>query len=239
VAARVCDFALGTDTGGSIRVPAAYCGIVGLKPTFGLVPVEGVFPLSPTLDHVGPLTRTSAQAAELLAVLSGEPCELASVTGLRVGILRRHVDDPAVEDGVRRCVEDAFETLRSAGIELVDVDVPELELADQTVGTIVVKEAYDVHRDLRWSAEAPVTVRDASGHRGGQERRRGARRKALRGPTADRRRLCAPDAVDLLAGPTVAHPAPTRTSGRDAGGGRRGTLHGPYNLAGLPAVSVP
>ena len=63
----MCDHALGSDTGGSIRIPAAYCGIVGLKPTFGLVPVDAVFPLSPTCDTVGTLTRTVEQTAALLA----------------------------------------------------------------------------------------------------------------------------------------------------------------------------
>ena len=71
VAAGVVDYALGTDTGGSIRIPAAYCGIVGLKPTYGLVPVDGVFPLSPSLDHVGTLTTTVAQTRRLLEVLAG------------------------------------------------------------------------------------------------------------------------------------------------------------------------
>ena len=94
VAAGVCDLALGTDTGGSIRIPAAYCGIVGLKPTFGLVPLDGVFPLSPTCDHVGTLTRTVAQTAALLGVLAGAPIELRPVDGLRVGVLRRQLDDP-------------------------------------------------------------------------------------------------------------------------------------------------
>jgi len=70
VAAGVCDLTLGTDTGGSIRIPAAYCGVVGLKPTYGLVPTEGVFPLSLTCDHVGTLTATVAGARELLAVLA-------------------------------------------------------------------------------------------------------------------------------------------------------------------------
>jgi 2-dehydropantoate 2-reductase len=70
VAAGVCDLTVGTDTGGSIRIPAAYCGVVGLKPTYGLVSEEGVFPLSPTCDHVGPLTATVAGARELLAVLA-------------------------------------------------------------------------------------------------------------------------------------------------------------------------
>jgi 2-dehydropantoate 2-reductase len=70
VAAGVCDLAIGTDTGGSIRIPAAYCGVVGLKPTYGLLPVGGVFPLSFTCDHVGTLTATVAGARELLAVLA-------------------------------------------------------------------------------------------------------------------------------------------------------------------------
>ncbi len=70
VAAGVCDLAIGTDTGGSIRIPAAYCGVVGLKPTYGLLPTEGVFPLSPVCDHAGTLTATVAGARELLAVLA-------------------------------------------------------------------------------------------------------------------------------------------------------------------------
>ncbi len=70
VAAGVCDLAIGTDTGGSIRIPAAYCGVVGLKPSYGLVPAEGVFPLSPTCDHAGTLTASVAGARELLAVLA-------------------------------------------------------------------------------------------------------------------------------------------------------------------------
>ena len=71
VAAGVCDLALGTDTGGSVRIPAAYCGVVGLKPSYGLLPLDGVFPLSPSCDHAGTLTATVAGAADLLAVLAG------------------------------------------------------------------------------------------------------------------------------------------------------------------------
>jgi 2-dehydropantoate 2-reductase len=70
VAAGVCDLAIGTDTGGSVRIPAAYCGVVGLKPTYGLLPADGVFPLSITCDHVGTLTATVSGARELLAVLA-------------------------------------------------------------------------------------------------------------------------------------------------------------------------
>ncbi len=72
VAAGLCYAAVGTDTGGSIRIPAAYCGVAGLKPTYGLVSTQGIFPLSWSLDHAGPIARTSADAALLLQVLLGE-----------------------------------------------------------------------------------------------------------------------------------------------------------------------
>ena len=172
VAAGVCDYALGTDTGGSIRIPAAYCGIVGLKPTFGLVPVDGVFPLSTTCDHVGTLTRTVEQTATLLGVLAGRAIRLRPVDGLRVGVLRRQLEDPDVRPEVRARVEEALERLAGAGFELVDVDVPELDLADEALGAIILKEAYDVHRDL--------LEREREGYGSGHAR-------AARGRVEDRR----------------------------------------------------
>src|SRR3954453_22645430 len=108
VAAGVTEYALGTDTGGSIRIPAAYCGIVGLKPTYGLVPLEGVFPLSVTCDHVGTLTATVEQTARLLSVLAAAPVELQRVSGTRVGVLRRQLDDPDLTPGVRSRTHDAL-----------------------------------------------------------------------------------------------------------------------------------
>ena len=78
VAAGVCELALGTDTGGSVRIPAAYCGVVGLKPSYGALPTTGVFPLSPTCDHVGTLTATVAGSALLYGVLAGEDAPAGS-----------------------------------------------------------------------------------------------------------------------------------------------------------------
>ena len=241
VAAGVCAHALGTDTGGSIRIPAAYCGIVGLKPTYGLVPVDGVFPLSTTLDHVGTLTATVAQTAELLAAIAGQPIELGPAAHVRVGVLRRQVDDPDLTPGVRDRVREALETLASTGFELVDVDVPELDLADEALAAIVLREAWDVHRGLyererdgygpatRMLLELGAEVDDDRYAQG----------------LADAERVAAGFArvfeqVAVLAGPTVAYPAPAEDPPVGTPEGDLESRYtGPYNLAGVPAVSVP
>ncbi len=241
VAAGVCDFALGTDTGGSIRIPAAYCGIVGLKPTFGLVPVEGVFPLSPSCDHVGTLTRTVEQTATLLGVLTGRPIRLHAVDGLRIGVLRRQLEDQDVRTGVRARLDEALESLAHAGFELVDVDIPELELADDALGAIVLKEAYDVHRDL--------LEREGMGYGPGTRALLEAGEKideaAYARAVAAKNQIAAGFArvlagVDVLAGPTVAYPAPTEDPPVGTPEGDvEARFTGPCNLAGVPAVSVP
>ena len=136
VAAGVCDLAIGTDTGGSIRIPAAYCGIVGLKPTYGLVPLAGVFPLSPSWTTPGTLTATAADGIALLQAIAG-PCRVAGrrcwrpLAGWRagnaaarrrertpVGVLSAQLADPSVtpEVGVASAV--ALDRLAAAGWEL-------------------------------------------------------------------------------------------------------------------------
>src|SRR4051794_22548490 len=143
VAAGVCDHALGTDTGGSIRIPAAYCRIVGVKPTYGLVPEAGVTALCPTLDHVGTLTRTVEQSAALLAVLAGQPMPLRDVPRPRVGVLRVQTEDPDLTPGVRAAVAAAL-----AGWDVADVELPDLATAeDELLGPIILYEAYAEHRD--------------------------------------------------------------------------------------------
>ena len=241
VAAGVCDLALGTDTGGSIRIPAAYCGIVGLKPTFGLVPLDGVFPLSQSCDHVGTLTRTVAQTAALLGVLAGRAIELGPVTGLRVGVLRRQLDDPDLVPAVRERVQEALERLGTAGFEVVDIDVPELDLVDESLGAIILWEAWDVHRLLfeRQAGDYGPNTRALLelGSRVDDE--------TYRSGLAGRKRVAAGfaavfDQVDLLAGPTVAYPAPAEDPPVGTPEGDvEGRYTGPYNLAGNPAVSLP
>jgi 2-dehydropantoate 2-reductase len=241
VAAGVCEYALGTDTGGSIRIPAAYCGIVGLKPTYGLVPVDGVFPLSASCDHVGTLTATVEQTARLLGVMTGSAVELRPAAGARVGALRRQLDDPDLTPGVRARVLEALDVLRAAGVEVVDVDLPELDLVDSALGAVVLREAWDVHREL-FEREGE---KYGPGTRALLELGSGIDDDEYGEGLATKERIAAGFArvfedVDVLAGPTVAYVAPLEDPPFGAPEGElEGRYTAPYNLAGVPAVSVP
>jgi aspartyl-tRNA(Asn)/glutamyl-tRNA(Gln) amidotransferase subunit A len=142
--------ALGTDTGGSCRIPAAMCGIVGFKPTASRVPTTGTFPLSPSLDSVGPLANSVACCAALDAVLAGQPlapaAELA-VSDLRLGVLTTYVTD-GLDKAVAASFERALRALAKAGAKLTDVSVPELaELPEiNRKGGISAAESYAHHR---------------------------------------------------------------------------------------------
>src|SRR3954466_5322920 len=142
VAAGEVDLALGGDQGGSIRMPAAFSGIVGHKPTHGLVPYTGAFPIELTIDHLGPMTRTVADAARMLDAIAGRdgldppqpPHRVTEhyaaalggdVAGLRVGVVAQGFGHEGLsEDGVDDTVRAAAARLRELGIEVVDVDLP-------------------------------------------------------------------------------------------------------------------
>jgi amidase len=140
VAAGIVDMATGGDQGGSIRIPAAFCGIVGMKPTHGLVPYTGVFPVELTVDHVGPMTRTVADNAAMLEAMagpdgldprqSGAPAEryeqaLAhGAAGLRVGVVREGFAMPGSEAAVNDAVQAAVETLARIGVRVREISLP-------------------------------------------------------------------------------------------------------------------
>jgi aspartyl-tRNA(Asn)/glutamyl-tRNA(Gln) amidotransferase subunit A len=149
--------ALGTDTGGSCRIPAALCGIVGFKPTARRVPTAGAFPLSTSLDSVGPLAATVECCALLDAVLAGEPAaELAPfpVAGLRMAVPQTMVLD-GLEPGVARAFEAALDVLRKAGARIVDIPLRELAELPQinAKGGFAAAESYAIHRALIAKAE--------------------------------------------------------------------------------------
>jgi len=144
VAAGLCSASLGTDTGGSIRQPAAFCGVVGIKPTYGRVSRWGVIAFASSLDQVGPLTRTVGDAALILETICGfDPKDSTSldqpvpkltdaltgeVKGLRVGIPAEYFSG-AIDDEVRSAVQRAAAALQERGAELIDISLPHTELA--------------------------------------------------------------------------------------------------------------
>jgi aspartyl-tRNA(Asn)/glutamyl-tRNA(Gln) amidotransferase subunit A len=161
---------IGTDTGGSIRMPSALCGITGLKPTFGRVPRSGVVPLSWSFDHVGPMARTARDCALMLDVLAGhdpsDPLSAdvatdeyaaalnGSVAGLRIGVLRRHhVDAPFVDPSAIAAFESALVALGTGGALVEEIDVPAWDILNEACLPIFMAEALAYHRrDLaeRW-----------------------------------------------------------------------------------------
>ena len=156
VAAGLCYAAVGTDTGGSIRIPAAYCGVAGLKPTYGLVSTQGIFPLSWSLDHAGPIARTSADAALLLQVLLGEetaPVAPADLHGLRLVVLANHREGKEMEPAVLAAFDAACRDLADAGAVLQEVTIPDLHLADDALFPVLGPEASAIHS--RWLQERP------------------------------------------------------------------------------------
>ena len=170
VAAGLFPMALGTDTGGSVRNPASCCGIVGLKPTYGLVSRRGVFPLSFTLDHVGPMTRTVADNALMLDVLAGyDPADPGSAAtrrghygeglerdmrGLRVGFVRHfhEIDQPA-DPEVTAALEHVARTLQLEGAEIRDIHLPTLGEFAAVNRVILQSEAWAIHGP--WLRERP------------------------------------------------------------------------------------
>src|SRR6516165_3926779 len=144
--------AIGTDTGGSCRIPAAFCGIVGFKPTAGRVPTQGAFPLSTTLDSVGPLAATVECCAILDAVLAGEPVEdLAPfpLDGLRMAVPQTMVLDD-MEGAVARAFDAALAALRKAGTRISDIPLREFaELREiNAKGGFAAAQSYALHRPL-------------------------------------------------------------------------------------------
>jgi len=140
---------IGTDTGGSVRIPASLCGVVGLKPTFGLVPVRGVIPLAASFDHVGPLTRSVADAGLLFEILSGKKFALGkNIRGLRIGVPEKFFYD-RLEPEVEAAVRAALRRLEKKGARLKTVEVPLIHELIPAAITVQLHEAVLSHRPYR------------------------------------------------------------------------------------------
>ena len=261
VAAGLCAAATGSDTGGSIRIPAALCGIVGLKPTYGRISCHGVLPLSWTLDHPGPMTRTVYGAAVMLAAMAGhDPCDPAAaepvpdyaaglrdgVVGLRIGVDPRWALS-GIHQEVRAAFQEALAVLEDLGAEIVEVSVPWVEEGMDAALTILMAEATGIHEeflrtrpddyqpDVRARLEKGFVVR---GIDYGRARRAG---ELLR-----RDFVLLFQKVDLLATPMCGIPAPKLGQREVIIDRETVPVMGPltrytrvFNLTGLPAISVP
>lgn len=264
IAAGMAYGGLGTDTGGSVRIPAALCGVAGLKPTYGRVSRHGVLPLAWSLDHVGPLARTVADLALLLQAIAGPdsrdltaaavpvpdyPASLQGpegARGLRVGVPRQFYFDN-VHPGVAAAVRDAIDQLSRLGAEVIEVDLPRVAHAPAALTPIIAGEAATWHR--KWLLERG----DEYGLEVRTRLEAGLRLPATAYLQAQQiRAAIAADfaaafaRVDLLVAPTVAIPAPAiGTTTYTLDGVPQDVrlainrLTGPANLAGLPALSVP
>jgi len=265
VAAGLCAAAMGSDTGGSIRGPAAYNGIVGLKPTYGRVSRRGVFPLSYTLDHCGPLTRTVEDCAILMQALAGhDPQDPASadaaildyraalatrLDGLTIGIIRHfHERDAAADFGADSApsaayvaaFDNACRTLESLGAQLVDLRLSPLIDYLDTNRLIMLAEAYALHEtDFR---ERPQLF----GHHMFARIGLGAFLSAADYVEAlrQRRELAVEFAdaltkVDVAVSANATGPAPRIDSVSTYSTFERASYTAPYNLTGSPALSVP
>ena len=256
VAAELCYGALGSDTGGSIRQPAAYCSIVGLKPTYGRVSTRGVVPLSWSLDHIGPMCRTVADAALLLGAIAGyDPQETSSldapvpdytralhakVSGLRLGIPRAVFFDQ-IDPEIAAATNKAIEVLGKLTAGARDIQLP----AYQTL-PIVGAEAYAYH--LPYVSETPELYQPSTLERieGGAKVTAAAYIQARR--ELDRLRRAVGEVfgtVDLLVTPTTPIPpasiADTVRPDVPPPGGTTFSLRNtsPFDIYGLPTISIP
>jgi aspartyl-tRNA(Asn)/glutamyl-tRNA(Gln) amidotransferase subunit A len=262
VAAGLCAAALGTDTGGSIRIPASLCGIVGLKQTYGRVSRAGVIPLAWSLDHVGPMTRTVTDAALLLQVLAGhDPADPSTAAvavpdyrrsldgdprGLRVGVVREFFFE-RLDPEVRASVDAAARALENLGIRVEEVRLPRIHHAGPATFAIITAESMAYHepylktRGSEYGADVRARLLTGQFVLATQYLKAQRARQVLRAEVDDVLKN-----VDALLFPTTPIPAP-RTDDREA------TVDGtredvrvwltrctrPINLTGHPALSVP
>ena len=256
VAAGLCYAAIGTDTAGSIREPAALCGCVGIKPTYGRVSARGVIPLSWSLDHVGPMAATVGDAAVLLQAIAGyDPLDVCSadvpvsdyVPGLRdgaktlrVGIPRPHFYDD-LDDEVRAAVEQALVVI---GTQVAEIREVRIEVSSDR--TVQAAESYAYHADN--VARTPELYQPETLRRIRSGANISAAEYIQRRRELDQERRCAHDIfgeVDLLVTPTMPIPAPAIADlKKDPAALRPAELAllrntRPFNVWGLPAISVP
>jgi aspartyl-tRNA(Asn)/glutamyl-tRNA(Gln) amidotransferase subunit A len=264
IAAGLCSASIGTDTGGSIRIPAALCGIAGLKPSFGRVSCFGVVPLAKSLDHTGPLTRTVTDAALLLEAIAGRDPRDPTTISARLPEFRRELGKPPgrvclgvpreyfwekLDDEVRRICEAALESYRRLGVRVEEISLPGLLKADEPSTAIALAEARTFHEATGWfpknaaeySEESRQRLELGAAIRATDYLRALEFRERLRAEFA-----AAFERVDAIVAPTTPIAAPPIGekmvrigSEEEAVRAALLRLNRPANFTGLPAISIP
>jgi aspartyl-tRNA(Asn)/glutamyl-tRNA(Gln) amidotransferase subunit A len=262
VAAAICPGALGSDTGGSIRIPASLCGISGIKPTYGRVSRAGVLPLAWSLDHVGPMCRTAADCALMLGAMAGyDPRDpttsvlpvpdylsalTGSVKGLRIGLLKAFFMESAADEP-RRAVEQALATLEALGASVREVSLDTIALVPGASTAVIAAEAYAYHES--WIKKRPEEygpdVRDRlrlGAFVSGADYVNGQRARALVRASVD----AVLAGLDVLVAPATPIAATAVGASETEINGERQPVRlslirftRPFNVTGHPAASIP
>jgi aspartyl-tRNA(Asn)/glutamyl-tRNA(Gln) amidotransferase subunit A len=251
IATGMCFASVGTDTGGSIRIPAALCGVVGLKPSYGELPLDGVVPLSGSLDHVGPMTRSVEDAWVVFNAMKGENGRPSGLNRMdlghvRLGVPRSYFFD-ILDDDVRACFEERLKHFQTAGATIQDVWIPHAADAPPIYLHIQAPEAASYHArsleqhpdayspNVRWRLEAGRYLLAEDYVRAQHGRR------VLRHEVEAALRTC-----QALLLPSVPIPPPPIGAVEVTAGGRRELVRGLmlrltqlFNLTGHPAISIP
>ena len=256
VASGMVGLAMGSDTGGSIRLPATFCGLVGMKATYGVISRRGVVPLSFTLDHAGPLTRTVEDCALAMQVLAGydpgdpgsarEPVPYYSadlqkgVAGLTIGRARAYDIEAGVDAEMMAAVDAAAEKWRALGAKIVDVVLPSKQRMDACIQTILLAEGFAIHGE--WLRTRPQDYGRVTRERlmmgafvtGGEYVQAQRLRRII---TAEVDAVLAGCDAILCAGNPTAAP---RVVDVDEGPFRRShPITGPFNATGHPGLALP
>lgn len=242
VGVGACEVALGTDTGGSIRIPAHYCATVGFKPSYGAISLEGITPLSPSFDHVGLLARNVATTTKVFNALIGAPAQLEThnMLGLRIGVIESQLNLPEIEIEVVTALRRSMEILKSAGCTMIAVDDAPFRALEETFSDILLFEAWQVHG---------AKVKSDPDHYGPETLRllqsaEGVESAAYTEAIARRRELLPAAAalysgIDVLLTPVAPFVAPATTPPVDTPeGAAEGMFTGIFNITGDPAIAL-
>jgi aspartyl-tRNA(Asn)/glutamyl-tRNA(Gln) amidotransferase subunit A len=235
VAAGLGFFSLGSDTGGSIRIPAAYCGIAGLKPTYGLLSLEGVFPLSPSLDHAGPLAKSAEDLLVVMDALVPTLHAQPESEGVIVGILSPK-EMVGVEDDVLAVYSEVLTQLENLNWCVKEIDLTYFHRTEELVMNILLPEAAMIHE--KWRSRkmdyAPLTFKQIEAGLNHLSLNYLKAKQVVSSVREDINLVL--ENADLLMMPTVPYPAPAEDPALEEDNEMKFT--GIFNVSGHPAVTI-